>query len=397
MNRIYLDYAASTPVSLDVIEAMNPFFADKFGNPSSLHSFGREAEIAVDDAREVISRFFCVDLGEVYFTSGATEANNWILEAACSFPFPKLGKKPHIVTSTIEHESVLDTCRQLEKEGKAEVTYLKPTREGVVRTQDVEASLKDTTVLVSLIYVNNETGVVQPIKEIGKAIERFRIKSKSLASKTQSFPFFHTDAVQAVQFFEPRLDHLKVDAMTVSSHKLYGPKGVGALLAKRAIPLRPLIYGGGQQLGKRSGTENVPGIVGFGRAIGNLTLHAYREKERKHLEKLQNLMASGIIALKKKMTIVCKNNCSPHILNVIFHGVESQMILIGMDKEGIAVSSGSACSVKALKPSHVLLSCGYSSNDASSAIRFSFGRFTMESEVKRVISSMGKLFKRISA
>jgi len=407
--RIYLDYAASTPVDPEVFAAMRPFFCEKFGNPSSLHSFGREAEMAIDDAREIAARFFAVDQREVYFTSGATEGNNWIVRSVIESSRASLGEdvKPHIITSAIEHDSLRDSCKHAEKEGMAEITYLKPTKEGMVRPEDMESALKENTVLVSLMYVNNETGAVQKIKEIGGVVKRFRAKTTFVTEsdkaakagyqklKTQNYPIFHTDAVQAIQFFEPRLDYLNVDAMTVSGHKIYGAKGTGALLVKHSFPLTPLIYGGGQESEKRSGTENVAGIAGFGKAIEKISDAALREKEKERLEELKKMLILGIMEGRKNVEVVCGNSSSPHILSVILHGIEAQIFLIGMDKEGVAVSSGSACSVKALNPSHVLLACGYSAKDASSAIRFSLGRFTTEKEIKETISIAQSLLNRL--
>lgn len=386
MRRIYLDYSASTSLAPEVLEAMTPYFSQKFGNPSSSHSFGREAEIATDEAREILSRFFNVAFEEVYFTSGATEANNWVIHSVSSFQFPVSSHKPHVITSAFEHESVLEPIQYLEEKGFIEATYLKPSKEGFIDPADVEKALKENTVLISIIYVNNETGAVQPIKEIGKLIQK---------AKKGAFPLFHSDAVQAIQFYEPRLDYLKLDAMTVSAHKVYGPKGAGALIARKEIPLTPLLRGGGQEFEKRSGTLNVSGIVGFGKAIELLQETGGREREALRLKGLKTHLQSGIKKVMPQVKAVCfKDPVAPHILSIIFPGIEAQVMLIALDQEGIAVSSGAACSVKAVKPSHVLRAMGYSERDALSAIRFSFGRYTKESDIKKTVNTLEKIIKQ---
>lgn len=391
MQRIYLDYAASTPVAPSVVKAMKPFFSQKFGNPSSLHSFGREAEIATDEAREVIARFFGVDFGEVYFTSGATEANNWIIQTASRIALPD-GAKPHVVTSTFEHESVLEPIRHLEQEGRIEATYLSPSKEGFIKPQDVEAALKGTTVLVSLLYINNEIGTVQPIKAIGRIIQKHSWRVPKMPGK---LPLFHSDAVQAVQYGETRLDYLKLDAMTISAHKIGGPKGVGALIARNHVPLTPLLYGGGQEFERRPGTLNVPCIVGLGKAV-ELLQTAKGERETKRLSLLKRRLENGIVALFPEAIMPGKEPMAPHILNVIFPGIQAQVMLIALDQEGIAVSSGAACSVKSIRESHVLRALGYTSDEASSAIRFSFGKMTTIRHISQALVAIEKVLKRCS-
>ncbi|MBI3335459.1 MAG: cysteine desulfurase [Candidatus Portnoybacteria bacterium] len=389
--RIYLDYSASTPVAPEVREAMKPYFSDKFGNPSSMHWAGREAEIATDEAREVISRFFEVDFGEVYFTSGATESNNWIANAATSYQLPATSMKPHIIVSAFEHESVLEPIKYLEKKGTIEASYIKPSRDGFINPKDVEHALKENTVLVSIMYVNNEIGTIQPIKEIGKIIEKYKYK---ILNTKYEIPVFHTDAVQAIQFLEPRLDYLKVDAMTVSAHKIYGPKGSGALIAKKRVPLIPLLRGGGQEFEIRSGTLNVPAIIGFGKAVELLQPTTYKLQAR--IEDLKRKLKGGILRLVSSAKIVGGEPSAPHILSVIFPGIEAQVMLIALDQEGIAVSSGAACSTKAIKPSHVLLAMGYGEKEALSSIRFSLGRYTSEGEIDRVIEVVARIMKRFN-
>jgi cysteine desulfurase len=309
------------------------------------------------------------------------------------------GLKPHVITSMFEHESILEPLQYLEGQGKIEVSYIKPSRDGYVEPQDVQAALKENTVLVSIIYVNNEIGTVQPIKEIGKIIEKFRTRNEKQNSKFQildsKFPLFHTDAVQAIQFFEPRLDYLKVDAMTVSSHKVYGPKGTGVLIARKHVPLEPLLRGGGQELEKRSGTSHVAGFTGFARAVELIEALGFRDKEIGRIKNLKEKLKEGIVKAVPKATIVAGGkDCAPHILSVIFPGIEAQVMLIALDQEGIAVSSGSACSVKSIKPSHVLLSLGYQPKDALSSIRFSLGRYTTKTEIDKTLDVVTTIVKR---
>ncbi len=386
--RIYLDYAASTPVCPEVFEAMRPFFFEKYGNASSVHSFGREAEIALDHARETIARFFGVTFKEVYFTSGATEANNWIAHTTYNQEFITKNIRPHVITSTIEHESMLESIKQLEKEKIIDVTYILPDKDGIINPQGVQKALKKETLLVSIMYVNNEIGSIQLIKEIGRIIKKFR------QEKQTSYPIFHSDAVQAIQFLEPRLEYLNLDAMTVSSHKIYGPKGMGALIVKDQI-LKPLLYGGGQEFQKRAGTENIPSIVGFGKAIELISNNDYRIGEESRVRGLKKYFISGILKKIEDAIIVGdEEKNAPHIVSIIFPKVESQIFLIALDQEGIAASSGSACSIKAIKPSYVLTSLGYSANFALSALRFSLGRSTTLEDVKKTLTIMGKTHKK---
>jgi len=397
MQRIYLDYAASTPVAPEVMEAMRPYLLEKFGNPSSLHSFGREAEIASDEARENIARFFGVDFAEVYFTSGATEANNWIAYATTNYQQPTTNVKPHVVTSAFEHESILEPIKHLELEGKIEATYVKPSGQGIINPKDVQAALKENTVLVSIMYVNNEIGTVQPIKEIGKVIEKSKgLRVQEFKGKRASYPIFHTDAVQAVGFFEPRFDYLKVDAMTVSAHKIYGPKGCGALIAKKRVPLIPLLRGGGQEFEMRSGTLNVPAIVGFGKAIELLQPTTYNLQPTK-IEDLKNKLKEGIVKIYPKARVSADSQAgAPHILNIMFSGIPSQVLLIALDQEGVAVSSGAACSAKSVKPSYVLTAMGKSEEQALSSLRFSIGRYITEDDIETTIQILGTVIPSLT-
>lgn len=407
-TRIYLDSIATTPVAPEVIAAMAPFWSEKFGNPSSIHEFGRAALIAVDDARDIAARFFGCRAGEVFFTGSATESDNWALYgiargAAKKFQRPLT--ELHIVTSAIEHAAVLEAARRLEGEGVA-VTYVKPTKEGIVTAASVAAAIKPNTVLVSVMYVNNEVGSMQPIAEIGQLIKRERevrsMKHGVQATKSENpilhtsyslLPLYlHSDAVQAVQFLDCSIDKLGVDALTFSGHKIYGPKGVGGLIVREKTPLAPLIVGGGQENEKRSGTENVPAIVGLGRALQ--LAEERRTKNEERLSRLQALLLNGILervpdarlngpALGERRIV---NN-----VNVCFKAVEGQTLLIALDLAGVAASSGSACAAGAAEPSHVLLAMGLSASDARASIRFGLSRYTTASDIKTTLEILPKL------
>ena len=271
MKRIYLDYAATTPVDKEVLKEMLPYFSDKFGNASSVHSFGQEAIAVIDQSREKIAEFFSCDFSEIIFTGSATEANNLAiigLIKSLSMNKNKLiranrGINFHIISTVIEHESVFEPLQELERSGH-EVTYLSVSREGLIKISDLEKNIKNSTLLVSVIYANNEIGTIQPIKEIGKLLEKINKKRRD---NGLGRIYFHTDAVQALQFLECRPDWLKVDLMTFSGHKIYGPKGIGGLYVRKNTPLMPIIFGGGQEFGWRSGTENVVSIVGLAKAV----------------------------------------------------------------------------------------------------------------------------------
>lgn len=393
MKRVYLDYCASTPASPEVVKAMAPYFSEKYGNPSSIHSFGREAEIITDEARESLANFFEVKFGEIYFTSGATEANNWMIYMAAHMPHGYEGKKPHIITSAFEHESLLELITYLRDKGAIEATIIAPSAKGLIDPRDVAAALKENTVLVSIMYVNNEVGTVQPIKEIGRMIETHK---RAIPGTQHQLPVFHTDAVQAVQYYETRLPYVKVDAMTVSGHKLYGPKGVGMLIARESVWMKPLLYGGGQESSMRSGTTNVHGIVGLARACALLSDNKRKKAYITRLVRLKKRLQHGIITLFPDALFPADiTQSAPHILNVLFPTIESQIMLIALDQEGIAVSAGAACSAKALKPSYVLVSMGYTREQAFRAIRFSMGRETTQSDIEAACKALERIKKKI--
>ncbi len=404
MKEIYLDYAASTPVDRDVLKAMQPYFSEKFGNASSIHSFGQEAIVAVDQARGKIAGFFNRDFSEIIFTGSATEANNLAIKGLIQnynytsserssvsgtnkfFSF----QKKHIITTTIEHESVLAPLKELEKCGH-KVTYLPVDKTGLIKISGLEKAIKDNTILVSVIYANNEIGTIQPIKEIGKLLEKIN-KPRHGGAKI----YFHTDAVQALNYLECRPDWLKVDLLTFSGHKIYGPKGIGGLFVRKGMPILPIISGGGQEFGLRSGTENVASIAGLARAVESASKD--KDKNYKKVLDLRNQMLADII--KHNEGIVKLNGspkkCLPNILNLRFSGLSNETLIVALDQAGVAVSAGSACSGRALAVSHVLTAIGLMPKQAKESIRISIGKNTTVQEIKKSAAIINKIVKNLS-
>jgi len=369
---IYFDNHATTPLDPRVLDAMMPFFTDTFGNSASRnHSFGWVAEDAVEQAREEVAALIGAHPKEIIWTSGATESDNLAIKGIAHF-YQERGK--HIITSKIEHKAVIDACRALETEG-FEVTYLTPNREGLITPGQVEAAFRDDTILVSLMHVNNEIGVVNPIKEIGALTRARKI-------------FFHCDAVQSLGRIPFDVDELNVDLVAMSGHKIYGPKGVGALYVRRKprVRLSAIIHGGGHERGFRSGTLNVPGIVGFGKAcaIAKEEMAAEHERVLALRERLYKRMTASL-------SEVHINGSAEHRvagnLNVSFAYVEGESLLMAINKE-VAVSSGSACTSASLEPSYVLRALGVGDELAHSSIRFGLGRFSTEEEVDHVADLM---------
>ncbi len=400
MNRHYFDYAASTPVDPAVVKAMSPFWSDQFGNPGSLHSFGQEASAAVFEARDAIAKSIGCHYSEIVFTGSATEANNLALRGAIKSSKSKV-ESPKIIVSAIEHDSVLDTCRDLEKEG-VEVVYLPVLKNGIVDLKKLESELDDRTILVSIMYANNEIGVIQPITKIAKIIRNFR-NSKSSPPEAKSleiaYPLFHSDAVQALNYLHCNVNDLGVDLLTLSSQKIYGPKGIGLLSVKKNLKLAPIITGGGQERGFRSGTENVPGIVGFAKAV---ELVAYsRELENKRLRKLREYFLKQVKKISSKIELNgdaknrLPNNINLYIPLKSGNKGSAQDLVIALDMAGFAVSPGSACAARVCSPSHVLKALGYPDEKSMSGLRITFGRQTDKKEIDSLIRAMNKIIRKL--
>lgn len=374
----YFDYAATTPIDKRVLKEMLPYLKEKYGNPSSVHSRGQKAKEGVDKARRQIAKFLNCKEQAITFTGSATEADNLALKGIIK---ASEQKKPHIITTEIEHSAILKTCKFLEKEG-IEVTYLPVDKNGLVKLSDVKDAIQDNTVLVSIIYANNEIGTIEPIKEIGSYL-------KSLEGV-----YFHTDAVQAVNYLDCDVKKLGVDLMTISAHKIYGPKGVGALYINQEIPIEPIITGGGQEFGLRSGTENVPGIVGFGKAIEIITKN--QKKEKKKIKKMRdNIIEKVLNEIPNVKLNGPKENRLANNINFTFKNIDGEGAVIALDQKGIAISTGSACSAKNLKASHVLKEIGLSNIEAHGSIRITLGRFNKEEDVAYLLKNLKSTVEKL--
>ncbi|HLC18026.1 MAG TPA: cysteine desulfurase NifS [Thermodesulfobacteriota bacterium] len=377
MKKIYFDHNATTPVHEEVFEAMLPYLKEEWGNPSSIHWAARAPRKAVDTARERIAAFLnCTPL-EVIFTSSGTESDNHAIKGLVN---AKKGKGNHIITTKVEHPAVLNTCKHLAKEGY-EVTYLGVDSKGMLDIDELKDGVTDRTILITVMYANNETGVVFPVDEIA-AIAR----EKGIA--------FHTDAVQAAGKVPLDMQKLNVDLLSISGHKLYGPKGMGALFARRGVRLVPLIHGGHHERNRRGGTENVAGIVGLGKACEI----ASRDMEREiaQLTRLRDRLEKGLI---KRIEHVYVNgdreNRLPNTTNISFEFVEGESLLLNLDMKGIAASSGSACTSGSLEPSHVLMAMGMSHELSHGSVRFSLGRINTEEDVDYLIEEMPPIVDRM--
>lgn len=391
-KRIYLDNAATTPVDGEVLEAMMPYFSDKFGNASSLHSFGQEAAEAVSESRRVLADFFNATPEEIVFTSGATESNNLAIKGVIRAYLRdenNKGKKPHIITTAFEHSCILKACQNLEKEGIVDVTYLPVYSDGIVKAKDVKNAIKENTVLVSVMYVNNEIGTLQPIQEIGKIVGEERQKSSKKA-----YPLFHTDATQGVNYFDCDIENLGVDMLSMSAHKIYGPKGVGALYIRKGTKIAQVQDGGEQESGKRAGTLNTPGIVGLGHAIKLLAKN--KAKDIKRMELLRDYMIDRVTKeIPKTRLNGSAEKRSPNNANFSFRDVEGESLLLYLDMEGIACSTGSACSSGSLDPSHVLLAIGLKHEDAHGSLRVTLGRHTTKREIETFIEKLKRVVEKL--
>ena len=373
MERIYLDHAATTAMDHEVVQAMMPYFTQASGNASSLHSFGREAKHALDSARQTIADALNAQTDEIIFTSGGTESNNFALKG--------IGKG-HIITSSIEHPSILKTCRYLNDHG-CDVTYLPVDADGMVDPGDVESAINSDTKLISVMHANNEIGTIQPVDEIG-AIAR-----------DNGIPF-HTDAVQSFGKTEIDLQKMNIDILSLSSHKIYGPKGIGALYIRRGVKIDPLMHGGEHEKGRRAGTENIPGIVGFAKAA-SLAIERFGS-DRERLIKLRDMLIDGAMnAIDDVFLNGHPVKRLPNNANLRFKFVEGESLLLHLDMKGVAVSTGSACSSASLEPSHVLLALGLAPEDIHGSIRFTLGRENTEEEIRYVLDVLPEMIDKLRA
>jgi len=403
MQNIYLDHSATTPIDKKVLDAMMPYLQNKFGNPSSIHQLGRDAMDGVDIARAQVATFLNSKPDEVVFTSGATEANNLAIKGLVKALLRQQDDKYcgsfHIITSTIEHHAVLESYKELGEEG-IEVTYIPVQQNGVIDCKKIKNAIRDNTILISIMYVNNEVGTIQPIGEIGRMIKKInKEKTKNKNAKSSSKIYFHTDATQAVNFLNCNTQKLGVDLLSFSGHKIYGPKGVGVLFVKKGAPLVSMQKGGHQENNLRSGTLNVPGIVGLGQAIALLKENLAAKNNNK-IAKLRDMLITGIqnnipdCVINSDLPTV-----APSHAHICFLGVEGETILLSLDAYGIAVSTGSACSSKDLRASHVLLAMGISPETAHSSIRFSLGKNNTVEEIQKVLKVLPPIiqkFRKIS-
>ncbi len=373
MRQVYLDNSATTPIKGDVLKEMLPFLTEHFGNASSLYTPGLVARRALDEAREKVAALINAKANEVYFTGCGSESDNWVLKGVAS---SLKSKGNHIITTVTEHPAMLRTCEYLEKNGY-EVTYLGIDDQGRLNPAELEAAIKDTTILVSIMMVNNEIGTIHPIKELAAIAKKHGV-------------LFHTDAVQALGNVHIDVKDLGVDFLSMSAHKIYGPKGVGGLYIRRGAKLGTLIFGGGQESGKRAGTENVAGIVGFGKAA-ELALNSLDE-HIKHSTEIRNYLAEKLTAEIPDVIINgSMDNRHPGNLNVTFKYIEGESILIQLDACGICISTGSACSSKSLKPSHVLSALGVPVELIHGTVRFSVGDFTTKEDIDYTVECTKKV------
>jgi cysteine desulfurase len=379
MRKVYLDHSATTPLRKEVIDEMIPFYTEIWGNPSSIHAWGRESRTAVEKAREKVAQLIGAQAREIFFTGGGTEADNIAILGAVE---AKKSKGKHIITSQIEHHGVLDTCQYLQKQGY-EVTYLPVDEYGRVNPNDVKDALREDTILVTLMLANNEVGTIQPIKEISKFTKEAGV-------------WLHTDAVQAVGSIPVNVVDLGVDMLTMSAHKFYGPKGIGALYVRHGVRPRPVAHGGGQERKLRPGTENVAGIIGMAKALELAVAELNDTKDR--LTQLRDRLIKGI---EESIPEVVLNGHAterlPGNVNISFLYIEGESLILSLDMIGVAVSSGSACTSGSLDPSHVLMSMGMDHQQAHGSLRMTLGKGTTDEDIEYVLKELPPIVKKLRA
>lgn len=377
MRKIYLDYNATTPVHPEVIEEIKPFLTERFGNPSSIHWAGREVKKHIEEAREKVARLINADPMEIVFTSSGTEADNFAIKGTVE-TFKEKGD--HIITTSVEHPAVLNTCKYLEKCGYR-VTYLRVDSYGMLDLDELKSAITDKTILISVMFANNETGTIFPIEEIGKIAREKGV-------------IFHCDAVQAAGKVPIDVKKLNVDLLAISGHKFYAPKGIGSLYIRRGVKLRPLIHGGHQEKNRRAGTENVIGIVALGKAC-EIALRDM-EKESQRILGLRRRLEEGILKTIKDVSINGHpENRIPNTTNISFHYIEGESLILNLDLEGIAASTGSACTSGTLEPSHVLMAMGIDPVLAQGSVRFSLGKWNTEEDIDRVLEVLPGIVERL--
>jgi len=412
MQKIYLDHSATTPLDPKVREKIHPYMIDNFGNASSAHSFGQEAMKGVDWAREQLSNLFGCQFKEIVFTSGATESNNLVIQGIVS-AFRKSASAPkgsvktkasadigkyHIITSKIEHPAIIEVCQELEKQDLIEATYIGVDKNGLVSVEEIKKAIKDNTILVSIMYVNNEVGTIQPIRKIGKMIEKVNKERSKTNEKFSQFDkiYFHSDSVQGALYCKMNAPYLHTDLITISSHKIYGPKGVGALYIREGTPIKSINWGGHQEYNIRPGTYNVPGIVGLGAAVELISDHDENDKINEQIKKLRDKLING---LKDKIDNIQVNgdmeNRVPGNANIAFKNAEGESMLLMLDMEGIAISTGSACASGSLEPSHVLRAMNIPPEICHASLRFTLGKGTTEQEINKVIEILPPIIARL--
>jgi cysteine desulfurase len=374
---IYMDHSATSPVDPEVLETMLPYFKEKFGNASTLYSLGREARASMESARKHVASLIGASPEEIYFTSGGTESDNIAINGTIN-RLKDTGN--HIITSAIEHPAVEETCKYLEKNG-FEVTYIPVGREGIVKFADVENAINAETILITIMHANNEIGTIQPIAEIGKLANEKGIQ-------------FHTDAVQTVGKIPVNVDELGVDLLSISAHKFYGPKGIGALYIRKRKLIDPILHGGGHERGIRPGTENIPGIVGLGKACelaeDNL------KKNMNYVTKLRDRLVKGVLEqIEESYLNGHPTKRLPNNVNFRFSGIEGESIVLQLDTKGIASSTGSACSSKKLEPSHVLMAIGLEEVDAHGSLRLTLGKETTKEDIDYAIESIKEVVEKL--
>jgi cysteine desulfurase len=379
LNRIYMDYAATTPVHPDVLEAMKPYFSDIFGNASSIHGYGLEAKKGIDAAREKIADFIGARAEEILFTSGGTESDNYAIKGMAD---SWKGKKKHIITSGIEHHAVLETCHYMEKNG-IKVTVLPVDKYGQVDPEDVKRAISSETFLVSVMHASNEVGTIQPIAEIGQITREAGV-------------YLHTDAVQTFGHLPVNVQELNVDLLSISGHKLYGPKGIGVLYVRKGTKIEPFMHGGGQEEGRRGGTYNTPAIVGLGKAVEIASREM--EEEGVRLSALRDRLINGLLSRVEYTKLNGHPSARlPNNVNVSIAFVEGEATLMSLDMAGIAASTGSACSSESSEPSHVLSAMSIPAEEARCSMRFSLGKWTKESDIDSVLKTLPEIIGKLRA